>query len=137
MKLRHGMSFKRLSRIHTFPSAKGEHAIAWALLWRFYHLSRAVRKVVCFSLDYIFPSSNFSLFKSQKIIEQKVSPILFNSMSATEDECLKKLQEIIPEHIFTKLSGLDAVDFQDEQKTILAAMMYIKDLEQQVHTMYV
>jgi hypothetical protein len=108
-----------------------------ALLWRFYHLSRAVRKVVCFSLDYIFPSSNFSLFKSQKIIEQNVSPILFKPMSATEDECLKKLQEIIPEHIFTKLSGLDSVDFQDEQKTILAAMMYIKDLEQQVHTMYV
>ena len=108
-----------------------------ALLWRIYHLSRAVRKVVCFSLDYIFPSSNFSLFKSQKIIEQNVSPILFKPMSATEDECLKKLQEIIPEHIFTKLSGLDAVDFQDEQKTILAAMMYIKDLEQQVHTMYV
>lgn len=58
-------------------------------------------------------------------------------MSATEDECLQKLQEIIPEHIFMKLSGLDALDFQDEQKTILAAMMYIKDLEQQVGSLYV
>ena len=131
--------FERLSRIHTFLSAKGEHAITWGvLLWRFYHLSRELcEKLSVFSLDYIFPFPNYSLFKSQKTIEQNVSPISFKPMSATEDECLKKLQEIIPEHIFTKLRGLDAVDFENEQKTILAAMMYIKDLEQQVDTMYV
>ena len=56
-------------------------------------------------------------------------------MSATEDECLRKLQEIIPEHIFTELSGFDALNCEDEQKTILAAMMYIRDLERQVNNL--